>query len=788
MHLLDRIIPLLMIVIIGGSAFIYFLLRGRTNDFASKHATEAPAAARWTDTLLLAALAFGLLLFTQLIEHVGGYFPRLDEIVPDKVALYWSLIGLTVVLIGFGLAAAWRGYVKAATAGLALVVCLYGAFFNNMGGIFMERVGPWASPRTAQYTLNLTDSNHGGAEIEGVDVWLNGQHLGKTPIVTTVEEIMKLVPTEMEEPAEDDYGRHEDAIQQLLAENPDKHYHRGGWVRFQSPSIVDGDFEWVEAYVQVELDGMPGFSGGGSGGGGGGGEFSTNASVYFPNRDDRIEQLLDWARLHDYDVNEAWLTSMGAFNDSGLKAVQSKFEREPDFRRVYAAMTGLNIDLPADPWAEFQKIMAQVDEAGEYNTDSEIGRRVAWIAPHLNPNQLASYAQAIARRPSFTSFQWGRRGDRVDFGGKMPKYGNGWLSPSYVPPRGFPIAHAIWILDEQLDREAPGSTNPFESKITPELIRWHLHDQTAWRAAEALGGPAYDEFALKQNWRTDADDLHYPDRIHLGAGVHLNRWFWKRLNWPGEQGREFRKSHRSRLYEVAEELLDWSEDKALDLIFIDVADGDRSIPEGFWKRYKAATESDSGSEPPKQWFKYLVRMQLPKDELKTRLVRAFTELSANREHASWIGNGFRELDPLPDEIQIEILRELRNQSVQIGNTLADRNRDKNLFSTQLPGDIDRQLRRLGDPEAVKETIANPREFRNFQNWIREYNQDHFLLADFAKHENAEARAFVIEVAEMHPTPRNRTLIEQLKNDEDARVAGAYKKAEATFAEIRSSLP
>ncbi|MEM7014634.1 MAG: hypothetical protein AAF585_24500, partial [Verrucomicrobiota bacterium] len=563
---IDRIMPLAMVVIIGVPAVIYFIWRARQNDFASQNAIKAPSAARWADTLILAILTGGFLAITQLTEHVGGFIPRIEEIAAGKVVWYWSAIALTTILILIGIVGAWRGYVKAATAGLAFVICFYGAFFNSWQGFFTERSGGWAAPERAKYTLNLTDSSHGGAEIEGVDVWLQGQHLGKTPIETTVHEIMKLVPEEMPEPADDDFGRHEEAIRQLQAANPNHRY--SAWLRFQAPSIADGDFEWKEAYIQVELDGVLGLSGGGSGGGGGGGEYSTSVSVIFANRDERIEQLLDWARLHDYEVNEAWLSAIGAFGKSGLKAVQSKIKREPDFERVYAAMTGLNIEIPADPWAEFQKTLVEADAANNYNTDSDLGRRVAMLAPHLDPEKLADYAQPLARRPSFTSSNWSRRGTRVDFGGKMPKYGNGWLSPSYAPPRVFPIAHAIWILDEELDRGKPDSVNPFEAKLTPELLRWHLHDQTAWRVAEKIGGPAFEDFALKQDWRADADDVRYKDRIHLGAGVHLNRWFWKRLNWPGEQGREFRARYRSRIYEIAEELLDWSADEALNLIFI----------------------------------------------------------------------------------------------------------------------------------------------------------------------------------------------------------------------------
>ncbi|MEM7014635.1 MAG: hypothetical protein AAF585_24505, partial [Verrucomicrobiota bacterium] len=226
-------------------------------------------------------------------------------------------------------------------------------------------------------------------------------------------------------------------------------------------------------------------------------------------------------------------------------------------------------------------------------------------------------------------------------------------------------------------------------------------------------------------------------------------------------------------------------DRALDLIFIDTPNGDRTIPNGFWSRFQVVSALEKTA--PVLQFRYLVRWKLPEAELERRLIDAFRELAENRDHLKEMGVGLQELNPLPRETQIRILRNLKTESQNLASKLEENHQSRSLLKDTIPELIDRRLRFLGDPESIDALIIDSPAFADFRKSQLEHEPGSFLVAEFADHANTAIRALALEIAGQHPTPRNRAWLTQLKNDPDPIVAAAREKAETTFTNLRASL-
>lgn len=779
--------PFTLVLTVGVPLFYLLCIRKPAETFASATQRTAPASASRSDAIVLGILSIGTVLLTQMTEHVGGFFPRLNDLAPGREWLYWSALGLTFVLIGGGVFLAWRGKSRLAIGGLTLILCLYGAFFNSIGGWFQNMRSGWAVPEDAIYTIELTDASHEGAVLDGVDVWIAGEHLGKTPIVMSVAEFQELVPEEMARPEKGDLGRHAEA----LRDRPENE-RRNAWIRFQGVHLDGEGSDWVETYAQVALDGEPGISGGGSGGTGGGGEFSTRASVYFPKRDAKIEQLLDLARLNDYECGEALLDSLRSMGNSGLNAVRSKLETEPEFEEVLEQLlpAGPTVDGPDEAWAEFESILEKVDRAEEYSTDSEVGLRVAHLAQHLDPDKLANIAVKLARRPLFWGGSSITGAETFHVEAKFPRGVPSWFSPQYLPPRAFAIAHAIQKIEPKL-----GSPNVFEEKLTPELLRWQFRNDTALKAARAIGGEAYERFMERQDWRREwklGDEGYFENRHDVGRGNYVNRWFWERLTRSGEEGSKFRKRHSSELFRIMDsQVEDYGESEPLLALLVeDCQAGDCELLESYWPRFKRVHSPLSSSDRPRIWFRYLARMGLEREEAERRFRATFAELARDpEENAPWIDRGFGELKFLPLETRLAVLRAMQNESLKIAETLDQNHGYRSYFSDSIPRNIERELCRLGDEAALEKMISeDPGRLARFANWLRDEAPDHELVAEFAGHADPQIRAIVPPIAAAHPTPRNRQLLAALADDDAPEVREAVAQAEEALAELRSAAP
>ncbi|MFT5470141.1 MAG: hypothetical protein ACI8UO_005265 [Verrucomicrobiales bacterium] len=779
-------------ILLFGLPLLYlFFLRKRRENFASTNSRRAPAAARKTDAIILAILSASIVLLTQVTDNVGGFLSHLHDLAPGRAGIYWIALGLTLLLISGGIFLAWHGKARIAVGSLALVLCVSGAFFDSAVAYFQDTNRGWASAKNAVYTISLTDSSHEWAEIDGVDVWIGGQHLGKTSIKISVADFMKIVPAEMPEPAKTDYGRHAEVMTESMIES-----RMNPWVRFHGVHLADDNgnegvrtYKSVTAYAQVELNGEAGFAGGSSGGSGGDDGFSTTASVYFPKRDAKIEQLLDLARLNDYEISEALLASLRALGTTGSNAIRSKLEKEPGFEAIAERLlpTAPKFETADDAWADFESILAKTDEAGEYATNSALGLRVARLAPHLDPEKLADRAVKLARRPAFWNFSMISGGDDFHLEASMPLGVPNWFSPQYLPPRALPIAHAIQIIEPNLE-----SPNVFEERLTPELLRWRWRDQTALKAAHAIGGEAYDRFAGRQDLRREwefGENGFFENMHRYGNGYSVNRWLWERLIQPGDEGRRFRKRHEQQLFAIMDRDIETQgeSEPLLSLLVEDCKAGDCLLIERYWPRFKRQTSNGNSSDLPRIWFRYLARMQLDQEEAVERFTQTFSELARDPEkNAPWIDNGLSELEFLPEKTRIGVLRAMQAESLRVAEELDEKYNYRSYFPIAIPNRIETELCRLGDSEAIDKLILDAKRLKKFSNWLLSEAPDHSLVAEFAKHAEGRVRAIVPMIAAAHPTPRNRELLNSLERDPDPEVQRVIEDAQQALDELRNS--
>jgi hypothetical protein len=141
-----------------------------------------------------------------------------------------------------------------------------------------------------------------------------------------------------------------------------------------------------------------------------------------------------------------------------------------------------------------------------------------------------------------------------------------------------PLCHAAWQLDRTWNEQEADRTNIVEQRVTPALLRQVIrYPDHVLSHAESLGGPAYDQFLLRQDWKTGPDEFlvfdrdqvsgrwlvnllsqfdsdarsHYDlaETVNVG-NARLNRWLYKLMYVDSAGGRRFRREHRDRLLQI----------------------------------------------------------------------------------------------------------------------------------------------------------------------------------------------------------------------------------------------
>ncbi|MFO0999189.1 MAG: sulfite exporter TauE/SafE family protein [Planctomycetaceae bacterium] len=667
--------------------------------------------------------------------------------------------------------------------------------------------GQHVEPPTTPVRIELID------QLAGADVWINGVNLGKTPIEISARELFNKVPDWPNDSPEQKAVR-DDAPGNQWTDSTGKTYSRWGWCPIHTRPHVPRS---TQLYFKVDFEGVPGFS-----------QIAgqqhlqpgtpneshlVKLDTVFPQWDQEIESLLDRARLRDYSIDEPWKTAFQSYGEFGERALEICLSKEPRIARLKDVDPAFNAMLrdvkdSASAWRLLMKIEDEARRARSYDSGSSNGLAVDEIAAMLDPQQLIDHALELLRTtrnpdPSALS-QWpdGRFANYVDADNK---------------PREevalFPIAQAVWRLDQALDkRSAPASTgdasnsnsdfdlvtvfgpriykgisdavdpsddNLVERLLTPELLRMSYDNPDRLKYADILGGSAYEVFLLRNDWQTPASDPFDGDRIGDHSN-YVNKWYARLMRLRSPLGSAFRQQQESNLLEIAGRgLTSYSLHQdlfsgALNFLFLDrkFSKDHPSLAMQFWREVKGATAEDSVHQSLQIRWNYLGRLW--PESTPSMFIDVVDDEFRNSDYVN-----FAELPgtmPVRDQYQVlmAVLADWQKRVSQLVRVPGDDNnymspRQKHL---RLMNSVREILYRLHCDEAAAQLLADMKAEPD-HSWhgsiasFLKYDTTHEdLIRLIATGDDVKLQRDVLPAIQNHPIPERVRLLDELLKSAD----------------------
>ncbi|MCA8992561.1 MAG: hypothetical protein KDA88_11300 [Planctomycetaceae bacterium] len=745
----------------------------------------------------------------------------LDEGLSETTRSYyrWATVaGVSLALVG--LVTAWRYSTTYAVAGLLALGLGGGAALQS--ALSEQQIWEWTQRHSrgesdkseklpTTFRFQLVDN------IEGADLWINGVYMGKTPYETTdIELLAKVEPWEHEARREAEKMGGDERVVYHTPQGQE--LTQWGWC----PLHLHGSHDSSNMYYRVELNGVSGYS-----------HVSSQESVgptnspdwvrlmtldtVFPAWENSIEELLDRARMNNYEVDAEWWDAFESHGSFANQRLNNALREEPQLRKILMQRAERTVQLDsvtdaASAWRALMEIEAQVSQAHEYHSESDLGLAVDFLVPFLDEEQLVNYALAAMKR-------W----PRADLGSTMwtatgfGTYGTGGTSHGTFGGSvhgeevgAWPIAHAVWRLDQRLDAATgpasiqgdahgpletwidPNADNLVERRITPELIKLSRENSNAIRYAGVLGGSAYEHFLIHHNWREPATDP-FDGNVRIGTSeVYMNGWFQKLAMLDSPLGAEFRRQQSDKLLDIARDAVDensmwaWSIPDGLDYLFVDFGStvapqvnyggSTPSLAMQFWPKFDGmmhAVPERRQQETLRGRWTYLARMW-PESTVEM-FAKSFAEAAENQDFT--FAPNFPE--DFPPSEQFRILSGVIELEEQRVSTLREDPEEQRYngpkYRAQLG--ISRLKERRSELPCVEsaellvtEMTADPKHSwrGRLHDFLNNDRQHEDLLRLITNTGGAELQKQIIPALENHPIPSRRELLRKLALHEELR--------------------
>lgn len=780
-------IRLIVILTIGG--FLWWL---RRRPVIASHAANAPWPdwrTRILETLVIAIVSFGVLAVMACSSSSGGRLARLSNLPPDQVRVYVGILAASAALLVIGLVLSLFGRTSLSICLTAIALSGH-CFLTESSKLFP----PFARSDPPQLIITLGD-----CDVVGAEVRINGVYLGKTPLKLSFDELSARIP-HWNEPSKAE-NRIPVRVQNIRAPWENYTHFRNRWSKLDLtqarslPSSPQGSNR-DEVYCEFRYAGEVGGGGGFGGGSANYGPYWFRADVEFPQRQKRLDTLLNQARLADYKAGPPWFQAMETFHSDGWIALRKCFADEPQMRSILDDWAMWRYGFKQSPdadaaWRAFESICDEADSTGRYISGSVPGRAVELLVPHLPPERLVSRAEGLLRSVRLVSYSSTDMVDGGIWGMAAETSLHHWpLQPQpsesgHLSPGGFAVAHAVWKLDQLLDANGKAGPNIVEARVTPALIRvpWAID------YAIRLGGPDLDRFLLRQDWQADPNRMSFENTVYK-HGKSVNRWLYMLANLRDPAGKQFRAQHPRELFALAADLLQHTFAGDIpDFLFLDLEQGSRSLAAQFWPQFQACV---SGWTPYRvvdvQW-KYLLRME-PISTVDD-YVQVWRRATREQRDQCWYYAIEKLTDPkrrqvidaLADEIQRNFTPEQLNQ----------------LENTEWEGE-GRLLRQIWrwqsahSPQAEAEQVVaelrkppNKRQHNSLSDfWLERVPPDHPIITMLAGAKEPELRTLVLCRPRACPTPANRRLLDTLLRDSDAAVRQAAERVRAELDQLAAT--
>lgn len=659
--------------------------------------------------------------------------------------------------------------------------------------------------------------------LPGADLWINGTYLGKTPYATTDRELFAKVATwdDQEVSQHRDSNKPEDTF--LTPQGGQ--IRRWGWCPIHFLSRQDPA---MKLYYKVDLNGTPGFSSIVSQKSQGPTDTSPLVQVItldtvFPTWEVAIEELLDWARSNAYQVNAAWLEAFDSYGKFADNQLEKALRIEPQLEkvRIERARFANNLQVVHDSVSAWQRLMQIENDARtnrSYDSASSAGIAVELLVPWLDPEQLVEHAIALLKAtPNPDPLSLSTSGNH------FATYHDG--KSSYGSEVAlWPIAHAIWLLDQRLDAERardelassmsaevdpqtglagmlrPDLDNLVEQRITPLLMQLSFQNPGRLQYAGLLGGSVYERFLLRNDWRSA------PSRNGAGPYVGdfqnpVNIWFY-RLMWLRSQlGKSFRQQQSREILKIARGgLTDFAMSSGsfppdLDFLFLDreFTPEQPSLAMKMWYELDSLANGvpkHARSQMLRMRWDYLARMwpeSTPQMFISAlqQAIAADESLSLPEFHSS-----------LPANSQFEILQALLDAELErvakLPADLPERRFDGPKYrGEQLISVLKSKLRLVPCDAAarrlVQEAASDAKHFPwDWLSAVLKYDTQHEdLLRQFAEAEVTNLQLAILPAIEHHPTPGRQALLERLLTAKDERVRAGAVVVKRKLTELRT---
>lgn len=743
-------------------------------DFGPANAPAPSRASRAGESLLILLLGGLTWFLTASTRSTGGMLLNLDQLAPAVARANLAAAIVTGVGVVVCALIALRRTIPAVILAVTLLSA-YG-FILNSGIDFLGRE---AAKRQAPipWTIDLK-----GTDAKGADLWVNGVHLGKTPVTISLDDFLERVPfwgAPPESVGEDVIAVPEYFPKRIVSSKLTR------WIAIELPSRpTRGAAPGARGpvyYAKVRSGDDWGYTRGSSQSTFGDEYAYSSIGVKFPGRDRRLETLLNQVRLADYRPSADWLSAIETYGLDGWNSLRKAARDEPRMQEVIDAWADAHYDLSqvkdADSaWRVLERIRREAEANRQYTTSSVAGRAIERIAPKLDPERLARVAVEYIRTARYGGYSYSKQEDgRYEFSyPRQERRGGDGLDEQY-PPGAFPVAHAVYAQSLQPDPPAV-----IQAQIAPALIRWQ--DKT--EIAAALGGAEVEKYILRRDtYRIEPKD--YRDRQYLSNYGYINRWFWIGLHLRGQAGQDFQRQHQNQLFELLDKptlpnvLEGTLSQEPYDLLFANGWGGE------YWPRFKARTAGQN--QFLKIWWEYLVRMDAP----PKMFAEALREAHADNAELRWAleYNG-KLLEPERLRAVADAVEQAIDHDPAI---IKNANDDRQHRETQK----DLENFRHNDPQY--EARALMAELRGLDRkdgeypqyvgqWLAEQKPGHPLVGMLAQAPEAALRQKAIPALEAHPTPAGRAQLDRLAADADPGVRAAAQAAIARLGQLARRNP
>ncbi len=769
-------------------------------------ATQGCKKSRLAEAIMLLCCGGIILIFTATNRSTCGRLLVLDELNPEFAAV--NLI--VAICAGVGLLASvlvcllWRTAI--ATILVAFVLIVYATLLNGHKSFLEDLAGPNANQRQVSWTIQTE-----GCDIEGAELWVNGVQLGTLPFTITPDEFKAKVPFWPEPPVgfETREGGLKIAYYSLYGPM-EEHGHRS-WSRWAEIIMpAESTKRWGGAlrnegtrkartyYAQVKYDGQWGYCQTGGGGGDGGGyiyHVRSGIRARFPDREKRIETLLDKARLADYKPDTAWFDTADTFGEDVVIALRKAVPKEPQMEDMlalwaqhrYKLLEQLNNETSA--WQAFEAICNEADREGIYSTSSIAGKAVELLAPQLPPKALADKAIKLIRSTRYYPWALWTLAGKKHFGGRTKSakplrlttgyegYGGGG---NQLPISAYAVTHAAWKMDEYLDEKEPQKENIIEREVVPEFLAQNYLKTSLIRLAAVIGSSKLDQYLLKQDWRASVENSPYHQIMRpVIGGDEVNGWLYLLMNLDTPVGQKFRMKHKQKCFDLANVFVgDYYSrhdgNKGLDFLFYQ-----NNLARGYWPYYlRAMTKVRNPEDKLYLSFQYLSKIE-PHSKVQD-YVHCWRQAQGNSTDNILGMSDFKGFIPKPKREQIvNALIEAVNHS--------EFKPKKHRSIEQIKKSLIGQIKLLGQSpselaikraEHILDVLhtgkKNDIKPEYVKSWLANVAPDHPLIEMLVADENPKFRVFVLDAIVNHPTPKNRTILKTLLNDPNPQVQSAAK--------------